>query len=250
MPNWFADALAWITDYWMWLVAGFALIADIIGAIEMAGAAYSKGYSRVKYFLICFFFTLLGYLIVIALPDVETAERDEELLETLHRISGKMNRTNSLLKKLNASPKSRLPEAVRKLAVPTTPVSRTRDATPGQGVEFAAPAKQPAPAKKPEPKAVETASEAPAVPEEPAKEPAEAPAEVLSVANSAPVSAALSAQAILETALQFETDTGLVSYIRRKYSKADEETQAKLEPLMHISDEGLRAAAEKLHKQF
>ena len=211
MPIWINDAVNWLTEYWIWVAAGFALLADIIGALEMAGVAYAKGYSRAKYFIICFFFTLLGYFVVIALPDVETAERNEEILETLHRINGKLARVNTGIKKLNAPAKQRLPEAVKRLAVPTpASASRTHDTVPGRGAEFAA------------------------------------PAAAVAKATAEASSPATSAHELLETVLQFETETGMVNYFRRKYEKADDATKAALESLTHISDERFRQAAEKM----
>ena len=46
-----------------------ALIIDYLLACEFYAAANAKGYDDRKYLWICFAFTVIGYLLVIALPD-------------------------------------------------------------------------------------------------------------------------------------------------------------------------------------
>ncbi len=48
---------------------GFALILDFAFAQEFGGIAVEKGYSYKKYVIWCYIFTVIGYLMVIALPD-------------------------------------------------------------------------------------------------------------------------------------------------------------------------------------
>lgn len=55
-------------------------------AWEFYHAAYLKGYSERKYLWICFFFNIVGYLLVIALPDRNASSEkasfyDDELPE-------------------------------------------------------------------------------------------------------------------------------------------------------------------------
>ena len=223
MPNWITDIQYWFTEYWPFVAAGVTLIADIVGAIEMSKIAYAKGYSRGKYFIICFLFTLLGYLIVVALPDIEMAERDEDTLEVMKQISVKLTRANARLKKLNAAaPAKQVPEAVRRLASPAAAAASTGTAKSSE----AAPASRTHDAVATESEKAERRSLFAAV---------DAPTEAIS---------------ILETAIEFETDAGLQSYLNRKYEKADNTTKAVLDPLMHISEERIRNASERLLNQI
>lgn len=64
------------------LVAAFALLLDWILANEFFGVATAKGYNKKKYLWYCFFFGLIGYLLVVALKDKNTADKkDFELPE-------------------------------------------------------------------------------------------------------------------------------------------------------------------------
>ncbi len=64
------------------LVAAFMLWLDWILANEFFGVAAAKGYNNKKYLWYCFFFGLVGYLLVIALKDKNTADKkDFELPE-------------------------------------------------------------------------------------------------------------------------------------------------------------------------
>ena len=56
------------------LVSIIALVVNIYFCLHFANRAYEKGHSNVKYFWICIFFGVLGYVWVAALPD-EVMER-------------------------------------------------------------------------------------------------------------------------------------------------------------------------------
>lgn len=222
MPNWLLDIQAWLFENWFWLTAAAVILADIVGAVEMSKVAYAKGYSRVKYLIICLLFTLLGYIIIIALPDIEQAERDEEMIDTLRQMSVKLTRANTRLKKLSLSTKQRVPEVVRRMAAPEDAAEAEAPATPAASTE---------PATAPTLRTRDALSET---------EKAERRS------HFAPVVAPSEAISILETAVEFETDIGLKNYLTRKYEKADDATKAALDQLMHVSDEGLRRGAAKL----
>lgn len=47
-------------------------------AKEFAKAAADKGYTESKYFWYCFFFSVFGYLLVVALPSKEQTKKNEK----------------------------------------------------------------------------------------------------------------------------------------------------------------------------
>lgn len=51
------------------LIAVVALAADFLIAWEFRKIAVIKGWNSIKYFFFAFFFTLIGYLMILALPD-------------------------------------------------------------------------------------------------------------------------------------------------------------------------------------
>lgn len=51
------------------LMVTIFLVIDILISLEFHKVAIEKGYSRMKYFWMCFFLGIVGYLLVIALPD-------------------------------------------------------------------------------------------------------------------------------------------------------------------------------------
>lgn len=55
-----------------WIIIGclLALIIDFYIATEFNAVAEQKGYYSAKYLWICFFLGIVGYLLVIALPDI------------------------------------------------------------------------------------------------------------------------------------------------------------------------------------
>ena len=55
--------------FWYFLGAIIGLIINIALSNAFAGFAEEKGYERGKYFLLCFFFGIIGYAWVGALPD-------------------------------------------------------------------------------------------------------------------------------------------------------------------------------------
>ena len=59
------------------LVAAFMLWLDWILANEFFGVAAAKGYNNKKYLWDCFFFGLVGYLLVIALTEQKPADKNE-----------------------------------------------------------------------------------------------------------------------------------------------------------------------------
>lgn len=66
----------------VFLVVPLVIWLDWILANEFFGVAASKGYNDKKYLWYCFFFGLIGYLLVIALKDINTADKkDFELPE-------------------------------------------------------------------------------------------------------------------------------------------------------------------------
>ena len=52
-------------------------------ALEMSQIAEAKGYYANRYFHICFWLGLPGYLIVIALPDLKALEKQDKILTAL-----------------------------------------------------------------------------------------------------------------------------------------------------------------------
>lgn len=58
-------------DFWIWLIAGVALVIDIAFAVYAGSVAEEKGYSKGNWIAICLFFGIIGYVLVAALPDME-----------------------------------------------------------------------------------------------------------------------------------------------------------------------------------
>lgn len=56
----------------------FALVIDYFIAKEFYFAAEKKGYADKKYLWFCFFFSFIGYLLVIALPDCSTSNAESK----------------------------------------------------------------------------------------------------------------------------------------------------------------------------
>ena len=55
---------------YLWVIAAvMALLLDFLLASEFYKIAIIKGWASKKYFVYAFFFTLVGYLMVLALPD-------------------------------------------------------------------------------------------------------------------------------------------------------------------------------------
>lgn len=167
-------------QYLIWLIVGaVCLLFHIIVAAEMSAIAGAKGHSRVKHFIYCFLFGLAGYLIVIALPDQERAERTDELFELLQEMNGRLEK---------------LEDAPRPMA-PLPPSSAAR---------------------------------------RPAEKSAAAPA------RSAPSEA----RRILETALEFNTSSGMCQYLRRMHKRTEnEQTRAILERIVNLPDDQMRRAS-------
>ena len=66
------------------VIIGFVGVFIAIGvssflAGEMADAAAQKGYERKRYWHICFWLGIMGYLVVIALPDTVLQEKIDKL---------------------------------------------------------------------------------------------------------------------------------------------------------------------------
>ena len=63
--------------------------AAVLGVIwgflsgEMSRMAEAKGYSRRRYWHICFWLGIVGFLIVIAMPDLKAREQRERLIAAL-----------------------------------------------------------------------------------------------------------------------------------------------------------------------
>ena len=62
-----------------WLISVALIVAAIVVYVlitnAFANCAQEKGYQRIKYFWICFFFGMIGYVVVAALPDKVLNER-------------------------------------------------------------------------------------------------------------------------------------------------------------------------------
>lgn len=56
-------------------------------ANKMSDAAENKGYDKRTYFHICFWLGVIGYLIVIALPDLTIRKQNEKIIKLLETIS-------------------------------------------------------------------------------------------------------------------------------------------------------------------
>lgn len=68
----------------------FAIIAFIIMiflCVKFADIAEYKGYSKTKYFWICFFFSVIGFAWVAALPNLTTENAISELKGKLHDLT-------------------------------------------------------------------------------------------------------------------------------------------------------------------
>ena len=59
------------------LILGGAIFLSIWIAMQFSNAAKAKGYYQSRYFWLCFLFGLTGYLLVIALPDRNSAWKNQ-----------------------------------------------------------------------------------------------------------------------------------------------------------------------------
>lgn len=60
------------------------LVINFIGASYMKDAAYAKGYDDSAHaFATCFWLGIIGYLYVIALPDIEARRKQDAIIELL-----------------------------------------------------------------------------------------------------------------------------------------------------------------------
>ena len=67
---------------WFWAAAVLVLILGFLAG-EISNVAENKGYPKRRYFHICFWLGPLGYLIVIALPDLKARELQQQILAAL-----------------------------------------------------------------------------------------------------------------------------------------------------------------------
>ena len=82
-----------LAGFWIALIAGSTavLILDFYLAMLCYNAASDKGYPEKKYFFISFFFGLVGYLIVIALPNKRMTDIAERYLASMGALSDPVN---------------------------------------------------------------------------------------------------------------------------------------------------------------
>lgn len=60
------------------------LVINLIGAGKMSDVAYAKGYDdSIHAFAMCFWLGIIGYLYVIALPDIEARRKQDAIIELL-----------------------------------------------------------------------------------------------------------------------------------------------------------------------
>lgn len=52
---------------------------------EMSQIAEAKGYSAHRYFHICFWFGIIGFLIVVAMPDLKAHEQRKQIYELIEK---------------------------------------------------------------------------------------------------------------------------------------------------------------------
>ena len=73
-------------DLW-WYVIGaiIGLTISIAFCVKFKGIAEDKGYEGQKYFWLCFFFGLIGYIYVAALPDLELRSRIRNMQEPMEK---------------------------------------------------------------------------------------------------------------------------------------------------------------------
>ena len=76
---------------WIILGAIMGLVLNIIFSIMFQNAAEEKGWMSKKYFWLCFFFGVIGYCLVAALPDRRACNTREELAKTQPEESKKPN---------------------------------------------------------------------------------------------------------------------------------------------------------------
>ena len=68
------------------IMAGAAIAINWIVAGKMADAAYRKGYdSSIHAFAMCFWLGVIGYLYVIALPDLVARKNQETMIALLNK---------------------------------------------------------------------------------------------------------------------------------------------------------------------
>lgn len=62
------------------------LVINLIGAGKMSDVAYAKGYDdSIHAFAMCFWLGIIGYLYVIALPDIEARRKQDAIIELLSK---------------------------------------------------------------------------------------------------------------------------------------------------------------------
>lgn len=67
-----------MVGFLIFIGAVIVLIIQWIISKEFAKAAADKGYTESKYFWYCFFFSVVGYLLVAALPSKEQTKKNEK----------------------------------------------------------------------------------------------------------------------------------------------------------------------------
>ena len=72
-------------------IALIALIIQIALTAYFAGIATKKGHNGFGYGCLCFFFGVIGYCVVAALPDLTTEERISSLSREISRLSQRLN---------------------------------------------------------------------------------------------------------------------------------------------------------------
>lgn len=65
------------------LIAPIVLLIHGMLASEMSDSAKSKGHSKRRYFHLCFWLGIVGYLCVLALPDLKDREQRERIIALL-----------------------------------------------------------------------------------------------------------------------------------------------------------------------
>jgi hypothetical protein len=89
--EWAAFGAIWLVYMLILLcVAGFHIWATV----EMSQIAKKKGYSAGKYGCLCFFGSIFGYLVVLALPDKVKESREQIMLQQLLEVNSKLSARN------------------------------------------------------------------------------------------------------------------------------------------------------------
>lgn len=78
--------------------------ADIFIACKMANIAFDKGHEETMHIVVlCFLFTILGYLYVIALPDSTAYEQRDDIIQLLKSTQNTKNIESSLGEQVEAT---------------------------------------------------------------------------------------------------------------------------------------------------